>query len=166
MNSQKKALTYALSAIGILALAMFAFYYVQSRYAASKSGTEEGVGEEIVKEEKSEFVGTYSPVDGPLEAAGKRIAFFMVNAKEDGGYLGSVKVDTIGSDETGYLECVDVKIEESAFFMSCQSPALGNISYNGQWEKTGESIQVEGKVLWTQQGSQVLDQRRLLQLMP
>lgn len=166
MNSQKKALTYALSAIGILALAMVSFYYVQDRLAASKTNGEEVVGEEIVREEKSEFVGTYSPVDGPLEAAGKRISFFMVNAKEDGGYLGSVKLDTIGTDETSYLECVDVKIEEKAFFLSCQSPASGNISYNGSWEKTGDSIQVAGKVLWTQQGNAILDQERRLQLVP
>lgn len=163
MNSQKKALTYALSAIAALALAMTAFYYVQSRMAASD--TAEEVGEEIVKGEKSEFVGTYSP-DGPLEAAGRRISFFTVNAKEEGGYLGSVKLDTIGSEEVSYLECVDVRIEDSTFFLSCQDPALGNISYNGSWSKNGNSIQVNGRVLWTQQGTSILDQERGLQLVP
>lgn len=164
MNSQKKALTYALSAIAALALAMVAFYYVQSRMAAS-NGTEEVVGEEIVKGEKSEFVGTYSP-DGPLEAAGKRISFFTVNAKEEGGYLGSVKLDTIGTDEVNYLECVDVKIEEGTFFLSCQNPAHGNISYNGSWQKNGGTIQVDGKVLWTLEGNAILEQERRLQLIP
>jgi hypothetical protein len=165
MNSQKKALTYALTAIGILAVAMFAFYYVQNRFAGSSNTGEEG-GEEIVKEEKSEFVGTYSPTDGPLEAADKRIAFFTVNAKEDGGYLGSVKVDTIGTEETNFFECVDVKIEDNAFFLSCQNPTLGSISYNGSWEKTGSGIQTAGKVLWTNQGTPVLEQARRLQHSP
>lgn len=165
MDSQKKALTYALTGIGILAVAMFAFYYVQNHFIAP-SGNGEEVGEEIAREEKSEFVGTYSPSDGPLEAAGKRIVFFTVNAKEDGGYLGSAKVDTIGTEETNYFECIDVKIEDGAFFLSCQNPALGNISYNGSWEKSGGTIQTAGKVLWTQQGNPVLEQARRLQHNP
>lgn len=164
MDSQKKALTYALSGIAILAVAMFAFYYVQSRMAAS--GPSEEGGEEIVKEEKSEFVGTYSPMDGPLEAAGKRIAFFTVNAKEDGGYLGSVKLDTIGTEEADFFECVDVRIEEKDFFLNCPSPAHGVVSFNGAWEKAGDSIQVAGKVLWTKEGNSILEQERRLRHLP
>lgn len=165
MKSQKKALTYALSAIGALAVAMFAFYYVQNRLAGPSTSGEQG-GEEIAKEEKSEFVGTYSPADGPLEAAGKRIVFFTVNHKDDGGYLGSAKVDTIGTDESFFFECVDVRIEEKEFYLSCQSPTQGAISYSGNWEKAGDTIQTAGKVLWMQQGSPVLEQERRLQLVP
>jgi hypothetical protein len=73
-------------------------------------------------------------------------------------------VDTVGSEESFFFECVDVKIEESDFFLSCQNPTQGSISLNGKWERAGDSIQVAGKVMWTQKGEALLEQNRRLQL--
>lgn len=165
MENQKKALTYALSALAILAVAMVAFYYFQNRFAGG-GNFEEEAGEEIQKEEKSEFVGTYSPSDGPLEADGKRIAFFTVNPREDGGYLGSAKVDTIGANESFFFECVDVRIEEGEFFLSCRNQTQGSISLNGTWTRESGGILVDGKVMWMREGNLLLEQSRRLRLLP
>jgi hypothetical protein len=101
-----------------------------------------------------------------MEAAGKRITSFSV-ANTDGVMTGSVQVDTIGADEGATAPCSDVRIEGKEFFMKCQEPALGMISLNGAWTKdeAAGGVTVAGKVLWTQNGSLVLDVARTFQLL-
>lgn len=159
MNSTKKALTVAGLAIGALALAMFLFYFVKdrTRKAENEVDTTQNVEMEQVKEEKPEFVGIYSP-QGPLEANGKRISFFQVNRREDGGWLGAAKVDTVGEETTNLLNCVDVRIEDKEFFLKCVDAGVGMISLSGSWSRGEPSgIHVSGKVLWEKDGTALID---------
>jgi hypothetical protein len=162
MAKQKQALSYGVTAIAILAGMMFLFYYLSDRFRTSEFELDlRGGTGAYQKEEVSEFVGLYSPYDGPLEADDKRISFFTVNRREEGGYLGSAKVDTIGSSEHYFFRCVDVKIEESDFFINCFHESEGAISLNGHWQRdNSDSIQVIGKVLWTKNGRPLLDIQR------
>lgn len=167
MNNNKLALRYALIAIALLAVAMVAFYYVQSRTRTSENDLDMSQAVSGDREQKSEFVGIYSPSDGPLEAGGQRISFFTVNREEDGGYLGSAKVDTVGADASEFFPCVDVRLEGGEFFLNCKHPNGGAISLNGQWTKDSHgAIQVDGKVLWIQGGNPVLDVQRIFQQIP
>jgi hypothetical protein len=164
MSSQKKAFSSAFMAIGLLAVLMVGFYYFKDRFLASREGLD--LGQEAPKSEKAEFVGTYSPTDGPLVANGKRISFFTVNRRDEGGYLGSTKVDTVGSDESAYFNCVDVRIEEKDFFLNCQNPTEGTITLSGTWGNEGGSVLVRGKVIWQKNGESLIDQDRSFQLLP
>jgi len=114
---------------------------------------------ENIKEEKSEFAGLYSASE-PIEGMERRLGFFSVNKKEDGsGYLGSAKLDRIASTESAeeYLKCNDVAIAEKDFFIKCNSPELGQISFVGEWDKNTGSLQVKGKVLWSKDGTVITD---------
>lgn len=163
MEQQKKALTYAAVAIGILALAMVIFYYVQERVAPTESNIE-GDGsqqEEKVNSEQfvqSEFAGLYAPAEGSLEAEGKRVGFFTVSQIEDGSLSGSAKVDTIGKNEVFYFRCNSVRIEEQDFFLNCIHEKEGSISLNGKWQKGPDgTLLVSGKVMWSKAGQLILD---------
>lgn len=166
MNKQKEAVTYLAVGVGILALAMVIFYYVSDRMRTTENEVDLSQEVEARVEEKSEFIGVYSPSDGPLVSADKRISFFTVNQREEGGYLGSAKVTTLGSDEEFYFNCVDVRIRESEFFLNCLHETQGAISLNGQWEKSASGgIEVQGKVLWSLNSTPVLDVQRRFQHM-
>ncbi len=155
-----KAFLYGLLALVLLAAGMVGFYHFRHRF--EKADYEYAENTDTPREEKSEFVGIYSPADGPLEAAGKRIAYFQVNRREDGGYLASAKMDSIGSNEAEFLPCNDVRIEEEEFFLQCQHGTLGSLSLNGRWYNAN-GIVVDGKVLWTQNGTLHLEVQRKLQ---
>jgi len=170
MAQQKKAFSAALLGIAAVAAAMVAFYYFQNQFRKPE-GVEEGavVAEEETEilqpqEGRSEFAGLYAATDGTMEAAGKRITSFSVN-NTDGVLTGSVKIDTIGTDEGTTANCNDVRIEGKEFFLKCQHPAEGMISLNGAWTKTEGSIAVTGKVLWSRNGNLVLDVTRNFQLL-
>lgn len=167
MEKQKQALIYLLSAVAILATAMVLFYYFSDRMRTTDSNIDLNEKVESPVYEKSEFVGVYSPADGALEAGNKRIAYFTVNQREEGGYLGTAKVDTIGGEESEYFPCVDVKIEESEFFLNCMHETGGSISLNGTWVKnsTGAPV-VTGKVMWSQNSNSLLEVQRTFQYMP
>ncbi|MGE3262120.1 MAG: hypothetical protein AB7K68_10100 [Bacteriovoracia bacterium] len=166
MESQKKAFTIAGAAILIMACAMVGFYFVKDRTRKTDSDIDLNQKVEApASGEKSEFVGMYSPQIA-LEASGKRIVFFQVNRKEDGGYLGSAKVDTIGEAESAFLNCVDVKIDEKDFFLKCVDDKVGVISLNGRWAKGDAGITVDGKVLWSKDGNAFLDQATQFTLAP
>lgn len=168
MDSKKKALQTAVLGIGLVAALMVGFYYFKDRLRKPESDAEfqQSATQEVVAGEKSEFVGMYSPSDGPLEAEGKRIALFTVNRAEDGGYLGSVKVDPIGGDQSVFFPCVDVKIEASEFFLKCVHETHGSISLDGSWTKGSDGLLVEGKVLWSIAGRAVLETNRKFQFLP
>ncbi|MGZ3713620.1 MAG: hypothetical protein ACXVBE_17775 [Bdellovibrionota bacterium] len=166
MESQKKAFKIAAIAVIAMAAAMYFFYFVKDR--TRKTDADVDLNQKVaepVHEEKQEFVGVYSP-QSALEAEGKRISYFQVNRKEDGGYLGSAKVDTVGGEEAVYLNCVDVRIEEKDFFLKCVDDKVGVISYNGQWQKTANTVQVSGHVFWSKEGNSFLDKDVQLLLTP
>ncbi len=168
MDSKKKALQSAILGIAIVAILMVGFYYFKDRLRKPESDAEfeQTAAQEVVPGEKSEFVGMYSPSDGPLEAEGKRVALFTVNRAEDGGYLGSVKVDPIGGDQSVFFPCVDVKIEASDFFLKCVHETHGSISLDGSWTKSAEGLMVDGKVLWSVGGRSILETNRKFQFLP
>jgi hypothetical protein len=166
-NNTKRAVTVLLSAVAAVAIAMFLFYFVKDRTHKPEGDIDLNQKvESAPKEEKSEFVGVYSPLDGPMEANGKRLAFFTVNRRDEGGYLGSAKVDTIGEQESVFLNCVDVRIEEKDFFLKCVDEKLGVISLNGHWQKSPAGIQVIGQVFWSKDGNAFLDQANRFALTP
>jgi hypothetical protein len=165
MEAQKKALMVTVIAVAVLAAAMYFFYFVKDRTRKADSDVDLNQKVEQVKEEKSEFVGIYSP-QAPMEASGKRISYFQVNRKEDGGYLGAAKLDTIGSSESTVLNCVDVKIEEKSFYLKCVDPAMGMVSLDGQWAKTASGTVVNGHVLWAKDGTPFVDQDNQFTLAP
>lgn len=172
-QQQNKAFTVAIMGLAAVAAAMVIFYYLQNHFR-KPDGAEEGagaVGEEEgqllqPQEGRSEFAGLYAATDGTMEAAGKRITSFTVS-NTDGVLTGSVKIDTIGSDDATTVGCNDVRIDGKEFFMKCQNATAGIISLNGAWTK-GEAgaISVAGKVLWNQNGSLLLDVSRNFQLLP
>lgn len=149
------------AALAILAAVMFFFYFVKDRTRKTDADVDLNQKVEQVKEEKSEFVGIYSP-QAALEAEGKRIAFFQVNRKDDGGYLGAAKLDTVGESESIFLNCVDVKIDEKDFFLKCLDERVGVISLNGQWQKADSGITVSGNILWSKDGNSLLESPTLL----
>lgn len=166
MDDKNKALKTGLMAVVVLALAMFLFYFYKDR--ARKPEGDVDLNQKVeapAKEEKAEFVGVYSPLDGAMEANGKRISFFTVNRREEGGYLGSAKVDTVG-EEPVFLNCVDVRIESKEFFLKCVDEKVGVISLNGQWEKKPEGVVVTGQVFWSKDGNSFLDQTNRFSLAP
>jgi hypothetical protein len=167
MESQKKAFKIAAVAVVILAVVMYFFYFMKDR--TRKTDADVDLNQKVVqtttKEEKSEFVGIYSPASA-LEAEGKRIVFFQVNRKEDGGYLGIAKVDTVGEEGSAILNCVDVRIEEKEFFLKCVDDKVGVISLSGQWQKAENSIQVNGHVFWSKDGTSFLDKNTVFTLAP
>lgn len=167
MENQKKALVYGGIAVLVLAVAMVIFYYVQSRAVVSENDVDLSQKVESIQRETSPFVGLYAPSDGPLEAEQMRIGSFTVNRKEDGGYLGSAKVDSVGANDSFYFNCVDVRIEEKDFFLNCVHESKGSISLNGTWQKDASgAISVLGKVLWSKGGSPILDVQRQFQFTP
>jgi len=166
MNKQKQAVTYLATGVAVLAVLMVLFYYLSDRFRKTDSHVDLDQKVDSTPLEKSEFVGIYSPADGPLEAAGKRISYFNVNQREEGGYLGTVKVDTVGVDEGEHYRCTDVRIEASEFFLRC-SGGENSISLNGTWKKNEAGvISVAGKVLWTENASLILEVDRNFQYMP
>jgi hypothetical protein len=167
MEQKKKAMQLAVFGIGIVAILMVGFYYFknQIRVGENEVDLSSSGREESPKGEKSEFVGMYSP-ESALEAEGKRITLFIVNRAEDGGYLGSAKVDVVGSDQSIYFRCIDVKIEEQDFFLNCVHESQGSISLNGKWSKSSGAIEVEGKVLWSFQNRAILEDSRKFQYLP
>jgi hypothetical protein len=171
MAQQKKAFSVALLGIGAVAAAMVVFYYLQNHFRKPE-GAEEGavVSEEETQvlqpqEGRSDFAGLYAATDGVMEAAGKRITSFSVT-NTDGVLVGTVKIDTIGSDEGSSMNCMDVRIEGKEFFLKCQGNE-GMISLNGAWTKDEASgaVAVAGKVLWSQNGNLLLDVSRNFQLL-
>jgi hypothetical protein len=167
MEQKKKAVQLAVLGIGIVAILMVGFYYFKNQFRIGENELDLSAAsrEEAPKGEKAEFVGMYSP-DRALEAEGKRITLFIVNRAEDGGYLGSAKVDTVGSDQSFFFRCVDVKIEEHDFFLNCVHESEGSISLNGKWNKNSGSIEVDGKVLWSFQNRAILEENRKFQYLP
>lgn len=164
MNDNKRALTLALAALAVLALAMVAYYYVEARRptaALDANAIANGEGEAAAEPEEnlSRFAGLYSPQDGALEADGKRLAFLSLSAEEGGGLAGFFKLDSIGAQEEFQVECSDVRFDAHEVFVKCSHVALGNISLNGTWAKA-DGIYIDGKVLWTRDEAVVLDQRR------
>jgi hypothetical protein len=172
MAQQKKALSAALIGIGAVAAAMVVFYYFQNQFRKPEGVDEGAVASEEEtqvlqpQEGHSEFAGLYAATDGTMEAAGKRITSFTVT-NTDGVLTGTAKIDVIGSDEGSTVNCMDVRIEGKEFFLKCQNAAEGMISLNGAWTKDEASggIAVAGKVLWSQNGSLLLDVSRNFQLL-
>jgi hypothetical protein len=168
MEQKNKALTYAAIALVVLAVAMVVFYYVQARTRVSENDLDTSIKAEKQEETVSEFVGLYAPSDGPLEAEQKRIGSFMVNRKEDGGFLGVANMDTVGADEAYQFNCVEVRIDdEGDFFLNCFHEKQGSISLNGQWQRNAEgAIEVSGKVVWSRNGQLMLDTPRVFRFTP
>lgn len=149
-----------------LGAAMYFFYFMKDRTRKTDADIDLNQKvEQVAKEEKSEFVGIYS-AGTALEAEGKRIVFFQVNRREDGGYLGVAKVDTVGGEDSSILNCVDVKIEEKDFFLKCVDDKVGVISLSGQWQKADNTIQVNGHVFWSKEGTSFLDKDAVFTLVP
>ncbi len=161
MNSKDKALKIAVTTIGILAISMIAYYWISWRTRTTENDVNfhEKVDAATIAEEKSDFSGIYSSAE-PIEGMNRRLGFFSVNRKEDGSYNGSAKLDTVSSteDATAYLNCEDVKIGEKEFFLKCAEPELGQISFVGEWQRGGSgAIQVAGKLMWSKDGTVVVD---------
>lgn len=160
MNSpqQDKALKTALTAVAVLAVLMFAYYWLQWRTRKTENDVNLQEKVEAPKEDKSaEFAGVYS-ANEPIEGLDRRFAFISLNRKEDGsGYFGSAKVDQIASanDDATFFQCNDVSIGEKDFFVKCTDAQLGQISFVGEWNKASGSIQVPGKILWSRDGNEI-----------
>lgn len=164
MNDSKRAGGLAILGITILALAMVAYYYLARRHGASELDPEKDVRTETAS--TFDFAGVYSPADGPLEAEGKRIAGFTMTAADGGSMVGSVRLDTIGDEQSLTIPCDRVRFEEKDVFFQCSHGEQGVVSLNGQWAREAASITVTGKVLWVKAGNPVLDVTRQLRLIP
>ena len=158
MDQKEKALKVALSFLGVMALAMFSYYWFSSRNRTTENDLNMQEKVEAVKEEKSEFAGVYSGSE-PVEGLNHRLGFFSVSRKEDGGsYFGTAKLDAVAAavESSVFMKCNDVTLGEKDFFIKCADPNLGQISFNGEWQKSGTGIEVNGKLLWTKDGAEVL----------
>ncbi len=165
MDAKDKALKIAVGTVAVLAIAMFLYYWLSWRNRTTVNDVNVQERVDNIKEEKSEFAGIYSSTE-PVEGMERRLAFFTITKKDDGsgGHYGTLKVDRIASTEASeeYLKCNDVNIAEKDFFVKCNSPELGQISFVGEWEKSSGAIQVKGKVMWSKDGTVVTDKATTL----
>jgi hypothetical protein len=165
MQNKNQAAIWGVVGLGALFSLMVVYYFVSHRMNTGEGELEGGgfLSEVQSKGEKSEFVGVYSPTGQSLEGSNRRLTQFMVNRSEDGGYLGSVRLDSVGSIEPAKdLPCNDVRIDEKEFFLKCGSEADGSVSISGQWSKGVEyPIQVNGKALWTLGGQALIEGDRV-----
>ncbi len=161
MDQKDKALKTALTAVGILAFLMVAYYWVSWRTRKTENDINFQEKGESTKEEKSEYAGIYSATE-PFEGAGKRLAFISLNRKEDGsGYFGTAKLDPIGSETEGaaFLQCNDVTISEKEFFAKCSEASLGQISFSGEWTKAGGPPSASGTMLWSKDATEIANKK-------
>ncbi len=164
MDAKDKALKIALGTVAVLAVAMFAYYWFAWRNRTTQHDVNLAERVDRIREEKSEFAGLYSSSEA-IEGMDRRLAFFSVNRKEDGsGHFGTAKVDKIASTDNAeeYLKCNEVNIAAPDFFIKCNSPELGQISFVGEVDKSSGALQVKGKVLWSKDGTVVTDKATVL----
>lgn len=167
MEQRHKALKIAVTAIVLLAVAMFAYYRVTERTRRSENDVTVEKTTESPKEERlsNEYGGIYSTSDA-IEGLEHRLGFFSLNRKEDGsGYFGTAKVDTIGAAEatSSYLKCNDANITEKEFFVKCMDPDLGQISFSGETKKDANgTVQATGQLLWSKGGTEVANKSTTL----
>jgi hypothetical protein len=159
MNQKDKALKTALTAVALLAIAMVAYYWVSWRMRKTENDVNFSEKAEAPAEERatSEFSGVYS-AGVPIEGMNYRFAFFSINRREDGsGFFGTAKADAIGAEtETSiFLKCDHANIGEKEFFVKCHDDTLGEISFGGEWTKSGGTIQVPGHLLWSKDGAEI-----------
>ncbi|MCO5142249.1 MAG: hypothetical protein M9962_04065 [Oligoflexia bacterium] len=160
-NNSGSAFTYGFIGIAVLAAAMVAFYKYKERSRVNEADIDLSDHVEISepREGVNSYVGTYSPTS-PIEAIEHRFSFFTVNKKDEGGYLGSAKMEPIGGGSPEYFECNDVKASEAELFLRCVSSNLGSLSFSGTWLPAGDGApSAEGKFLWVKDGSAIADQR-------
>jgi hypothetical protein len=168
MNQKDKALKTALTAVGVLAVAMFAYYWI-NWHLLRKTENDVNFNEKAEVQTPDDkaaaaFAGVYSAAD-PIEGNNKRLAFFSLNRREDGsGYFGTAKVDPIGSETeaSAFLQCNSVTIGDKDFFVKCEDKDLGEISYAGEWTKANGGIQVNGKILWSKNGTEITNKATTL----
>lgn len=160
MDQKDKALKTALTAVGILAFAMFAYYWVAWHTRKTENDvnfSEKADAPAPQDKTASEFAGVYSAAE-PVEGNGHRLAFISLNRRDDGaGYFGTAKVDPIGSETESptFFKCNDVNIADKDFFVKCNDPQLGQISFTGEWSKPSGAVQVTGTLLWTKDGNEI-----------
>lgn len=159
MDQKDKALKIALMAIGALALAMFLYYFIAWRNRTTAHDVDFKAQGDQAQEAKSELAGIYT-LSEPVEGLERRLGFFTVNKRDDGSgsFFGTAKVDSIAStqDATAYIPCNDVNIGERDFFLKCVDPALGQISFAGEWEKSSSgAIQARGRLMWSKDATEV-----------
>ncbi len=169
MDNKDKALKIFIGAVALLAVAMVAFYWVQSRTRTTSHDVNlAGGGGDSPREEKSEFTGIYSSSD-PVEGLERRLNFFSLNRKEDGsGFHATAKLDRVATTESAeeFITCQDAKVGEREFFVKCSSPEIGQISFVGEWVKGDSGLRVPGKVLWSKEGSVIADVATTLTFIP
>lgn len=156
---QKKALYFALVFIAVFAVVMVVFYKIKE-FKTSDPSSGEKAPVAAMETTKSPYEGIYT-FDSVVEAKEKRLSYFSVNRRED--HLGaSVKVDSVGSDHADFMDCADVKFEEPVFFVRCELPDLGSVSFDGKIlkEESSANFAVEGKLLW-QLNSQALVEKNM-----
>ncbi len=166
MDPKDKALKTALTGIAVLAVAMVGYYWISWKTHRSENDVSVTEKAEVQKDEKgsSEFAGVYSSTEA-VEGNNHRLAFFSLNKKEDGsGYFGTAKVDPIGSDTEAavFMSCNDVSIGDKDFFVKCNDPMLGQISFSGEWSKPNGTVQVSGKLLWSKDGAEIANKSTTL----
>jgi hypothetical protein len=160
MEQRDKALKVALTAVVVLAAVMFGYYWFTNHTRKSENDLTVDKGSESPREEKlsQEFAGIYSSSDS-IEGLDHRLGFFSLNRKDDGsGYFGTAKIDTVGAAEaaTSYLKCNDANITEKEFFVKCNDPEFGQISFSGETKKDAQgSIQATGQLLWSKGGTEI-----------
>ena len=160
MEQRDKALKIAVSAVVILAAAMFAYYWFTNHTRRSENDLTVEKTTESPKEEKfsQEYAGIYSSTDS-IEGLEHRLGFLSLSRKDDGsGYFGTAKIDTVGAAEsaTSYLKCNDANISEKEFFVKCNDPDFGQISFSGETKKDSSgTIQATGQLLWSKAGTEI-----------
>ncbi len=151
---EKQAFKIAAVALGILALAMVVYYKKFRAHTEEEISLSQKV--ESTKEVKSEFEGIYSPTEA-IDADGKMVSFLSISKKEEGGFTGTWRAEKIGSNDTGFFECNDVKVLEKEFFVRCANPEFGTISYDGVIQRADNSFTVSGKILWMMDSTPILE---------
>jgi hypothetical protein len=151
-----------------LAIAMVAFYKMKERSVETDTPISEAAATTEQNREASPYDGTYSSADGALEHKGKRITFFQVAQRETGVFGAFARVETVGVAEASVdVECQDVKLSETEFFLRCSSEAEGSISFEATGVKPDKpDFQVSGRILWAKAGESALDGTVRLSHMP
>lgn len=157
----KKVVKVAAIFLAVLGAAMVAFYKIQSMKPVENELNTSQKVPESAQVSRSEFEGIYSP-DVALTTDTNRMSFFQVSRREDGSHGAVVRVETIGAAGEGdpgvEMNCAEVKIQDSDFFLRCAHDVLGEISVDTTIQRQ-PAISLSGKVLWTKNSSVVLDKQ-------
>lgn len=151
---EKKALSYALLVLLILAAGMVFYYKFYRAHRTDEMVLSQKL--ESTKEQHSEWEGIYSSSE-PVEFEGLRLAYINISKKEEGFFSAALKWEKVGSQEPAqFMDCQEVRLVEKEFFVRC-SDGRESVSFDGQTQRAESAWSASGKLLWLRDSAVLLE---------